>query len=593
MHIEESNIEEILQRIDIVDIISPVVALKNAGRNLKGLCPFHNEKTPSFTVNRQKQMFHCFGCGASGDAISFIMKNEGFNFVDALKKLSAISGIEIRSNETEDPLAKKKTALFKINEAAADWFHVNLFNEFKGKTCRTYLKKRGLNSDTAKNFKLGFAPDEWTALTDYLKNLDFKDDLLVETGLCFISQKNGKIYDRFRNRVMFPIFNSSGRIAGFSGRILEGSKTQQDTGKYVNSPESVIFKKNQLLYGMYQAKEAITKKNNLILCEGHLDVCSLHQHGFNEAVGVQGTAFTEDHAAWITKHTKNVFVVFDGDSAGIKAALRTLPIALSHEMSCSMVSLPEGEDPASLLLSKGEEEFKKYLGKTVTLFDFKLNRLMGGAPLTPERKTSIVNEMFEDILHVKNSVLTDSLLQELSLKLSITPDSVLTEWRKRKGASSHFYPVRSQKQTPVSQVQAPKIPNAERDLIFLLLTCPDAHESIFDRLDFEWILTPLILELTDLIFSLHCDKLYSLAKISEHFKDRPEVIELLKKTGNFNVKDKINLAVTEVLKGIESNFYDYKIKELGNDLMKNPDKLQEITNQIKEFRDKKLKIKGK
>ncbi len=571
MAIDEITIHEILSRIDIVDIISGSVHLKQAGKNYKGLCPFHLEKTPSFTINTLKQTFHCFGCGASGDAISFVMKQDNLSFLEALRKLAQIAGVQIISDTEFDPFAQKKNELFKLHSIAGDWFHENLLNKTKSKTALQYLEKRGINEETQLKFKLGLALEGWTFLYDFLHQNGYSDDFITESGLCLRSPKSGRLYDRFRNRIIFPIFDPHGRITGFSGRILESASSQKDPAKYMNSPETPIFKKNQLLYGMFQARENIAKRNIAILCEGHLDVCALHQHGFTETLGVQGTAFTEEHAKWICRYTKNMNLIFDGDSAGIKAALRVLPISLSNEMNAKMILLPEKEDPASFLLTHPREEFQKFITFSKPLYEFKVKHLLGAQELTPEIKVSIANQMIEDLNHVKNSVLLDSLIQETANQLHVDPFAIKSQFDKIKSFHKKNW---APSPDPASKTYEEKLPSqnliktltaGERELLKCLLFFPDTHETIFNKLELEWILHKEASVIAEHIFNLFCEKMYNSDQLNEFFKTKPEYLPLFQWLKENNVhSENIHQAVEDLLKRLELDYYKNKREMLEN-----------------------------
>lgn len=582
MYIEESIIEEIKQRTDIIDIISPIVNLKTAGKNLKGLCPFHQEKTPSFIVNRIKQNFHCFGCNVGGDVYTFVMKYEGLNFVDTIKKLGQMVGIEIQETSHHDPNAQKRKDLYNITEEACNWFHQNLVN-------KEYLLKRGINENTITQFKLGFASNYWTSLCDYLLKKGYSSELIIESGLGIFSEKKKAIFDRFRNRIIFPIYNSQGYVVGFSGRILETNDTPKDIAKYLNSPESMIFKKNQLLYGMHHAKTFISKKDSVILTEGHLDVLALQQAGFEEAIGVQGTAFTEDHAKMISRLTKNVKIIFDPDKAGINAALRILPISLAFALNTQISILPHGEDPASFLLKYPKEELEKYLNNSISLFEFKIKHLMQGKSLSPNLKVQIVNELLEDILKVRNPVLIDSLIQLLATKVQISDVKVIhSELDKKR---NRFKPTKNLNNKnhvlSINNVLSP----SEKELIRILLSNTEAHDKIFEKIEFDWFLHKEAKIIVDIIFKLFCEKLFTIEKVKSNFTSKPDYLDFINWASQIDYGENLNQAIEETLEKLEQNFYDFKIKQLNKMLkdksLKKED-IKELLKTIDKFR-KKLK----
>ncbi|EKD27258.1 MAG: hypothetical protein ACD_79C00781G0002 [uncultured bacterium] len=593
MFIDESVLEEIKQRIDIVDIISSTVNLKNAGKNMKGLCPFHNEKTPSFIVNRIRQQFHCFGCGASGDVFTYTMKNEGLTFVESVKKIAGMAGIDIKETDSISPLTKKKNLLFEINQEAAQWFHKNLLTSNIGLSCMEYVKSRGLNQKTMEDFMIGYAPSSWNDLTNYLTAKGYSNEVLLESGLIIQSEKNNTVYDRFRDRLMFPIFNPSGLIAGFSGRTLS---KKDDIAKYVNTPETLIFKKNQLLYAMFQSRPDISKKDHIIIVEGHIDTCAMHQHGFTHAVGVQGTAFTDDHALWISKYTKNIKILFDGDNAGINAALRILPIGLSHSLNCTISELPKGEDPASFLLKGEIDKLTSLVDNSANLFDYKIKKLTSGKTPDPNLKVKIVDSMLEDLLSVKNPVYLDSLLQHLSNALQINPESVKEVWHKKTGKAKPAListepdkKISKNAEAIISQFSA-----AERDLLRILIDFPESHEEIFLKINFEWIQHSDCNLIANSVFKLSCEKSYSFENLVDSLIDNNSLISIIQKLKGQEYGEKLLLAISDMLNRLESDFYLRKRNELQKQLneISSKDSQNKIKEEITFFQKKIINLKS-
>jgi DNA primase len=550
MAIDEATIEEVRTKTDIVEVISRSVQLKSAGRSLKGLCPFHSEKSPSFFVTRERQSFHCFGCGVGGNVFTFLMKSQGLSFVDTVEKLAAQAGVPIKKVGENDPFSQKREDLYRVNESASEWFAQQLLHPKLGGNCRAYLDKRGASKDTMSLFHLGFAPESWTDLTEHLQKKGFSEALLKETGLSIESPKNQSLYDRFRNRLIFPITNPQGRIVGFSGRTLK-----DDPMKYMNSPESLIFKKSQILFGIPQAKSEISKKNSVLLAEGHLDLCLLHQHGFANALAVQGTAFTEDHAQWISKYTKNLTVVFDGDNAGIKAALRVLPIALAQQLFCQTVSLPPGEDPASLLAAQGAKTFQKFLDQPSSLFEFKIQHLIQKKSLTPELKVSTVEALLEDLVFVQNPVMLDALIQVLSHATETKDESIRQQLSQKKHPAKPWM----RKTQVLPERSASSFPPApQKDLIRLLLSEAKSHASVFEKLDFQWITYSACLPLVDAVFKLHCDKQFKLETLLSQFSENKEILSWIEKESHFRYGENLGNAIQDVLKSLEK--YSFKSK---------------------------------
>ena len=389
--IPESFIQEVLNRIDVVDIVDQRVKLKKAGANYVACCPFHQEKSPSFTVSPSKQFYHCFGCGAHGSAISFLMEYEGLTFIESIQSIASQLGLSVPNEQTT---SKSEKSDYLILEQA-----LMQANQFYKKNLRAsteaiqYLKNRGLSGEIAKQFQIGFANQEWQGLQQVFKNYD--DPILQSAGLV---QKNeaGKLYDRFRNRIMFPIFNAKDNIIGFGGRVIHAD----DTPKYYNSPETPLFKKSYELYGLSQSKKGIRDEQNILIVEGYMDVISLHQHGVQNAVATLGTATTVYHLKKLIRYSKKITFCFDGDNAGIEAAWKALNTAveiLEDDLEFYFMFLPEGEDPDTYIRNHSLDDFKKMINQATPLSDFIIKRLTLNNDLnSQENKIKFINN-FEPI----------------------------------------------------------------------------------------------------------------------------------------------------------------------------------------------------
>jgi DNA primase len=380
--IAQGFIQDLLARVDIVDVVGRAVALKKAGQNYLGLCPFHGEKTPSFTVSPSKQFFHCFGCGAHGSAIGFLMDHRGLGYVEAVQELAQMVGLQVpRDSARDGAAAGQRRSLLEANEMAAMFYR----RELKGSDVAIeYLKSRGLSGETARRFALGYAPDDWQALKAAFES--YEDARLVEAGL--VIDGDGKRYDRFRGRVMFPIRDRRGSVLGFGARVLDGSQP-----KYLNSPETPLFRKGHELYGLYEAGEAIRTKGRVLVCEGYLDVIQLAQAGYEEAVAALGTAITSNHVATLLRLTDKVIFAFDGDTAGRTAARRALHATLAVIPDTKRVSfalLPQGEDPDSLIRTFGAAGFETELGRALSLSQWFLKSLCEDVDVSqPEGRAAV------------------------------------------------------------------------------------------------------------------------------------------------------------------------------------------------------------
>lgn len=387
MYYPEELVEEIRSKNDIVDVISSYVRLQKKGSSYFGLCPFHNEKSPSFSVSRQKQMYYCFGCGAGGNVFTFLMEYENYSFVEALKYLADRAGVELPEPEYSGEAKKRadtKAILLEINKAAAQYFYVQLLRP-QGGHALTYLKDRKLSDDTIKAFGLGYSNKYSDDLYKYLKSKGYKDDMISQAGLISIDEKYG-VHDKFWNRVMFPIMDVNSRVIGFGGRVMGDAKP-----KYLNSPETIIFDKSRNLYGLNRARKS--RKPYFLLCEGYMDVISLHQAGFTNAVASLGTALTPGHAALIKRYVNEVYLTYDSDEAGTKAALRAGPILREVGITAKIIRMEPYKDPDEFIKNLGVEAFEERIQKARNGFMFSLEILERDYDMTsPEGRTDFMKE---------------------------------------------------------------------------------------------------------------------------------------------------------------------------------------------------------
>jgi DNA primase len=371
--LSEEKVSEIRDRSSILEVVSDYVTLKKTGRNYKGLCPFHAEKTPSFMVNEEKQIFHCFGCGEGGDAFTFLMKVGHFSFPEAVEELAKRYGVKLPSRELS-PAQKKETAqretLFQINQIASDYFHDLLTQRREGEEGRKYISQRGINREIIAEHRLGYSTDRWDGLVQHLQGKKVSLELAWKLGLIFPKKKEGW-YDAFRGRVLFPIFDLHQRIVGFGGRMI-----REGQPKYLNSPESSIYHKGEVLYGLPVARRYATEKDGVIIAEGYFDLLTLQQYGLKHSVATLGTALTPQHIRTLKRYTKNLITAFDADPAGVQATLRSLPLFLEEEVEGRTIVLPEGEDPDGFLRKGNLEDFEKRVERAVPLIDFFFERLM-------------------------------------------------------------------------------------------------------------------------------------------------------------------------------------------------------------------------
>ena len=387
MYYSDELIEEIRSKNDIVDVISGYVRLQKKGSSYFGLCPFHNEKSPSFSVSRQKQMFYCFGCGAGGNVFTFLMEYENYSFLEALKFLAERAGVDLPEMEYSKEAKEKadlKAVLLEINKLAAQYFYVQLKNK-QGEAAYRYLKNRELDDEIIKAFGLGYSNKYSDDLYRYLKSKGYKDDVINKAGLISIDEKKG-VYDKFWNRVMFPIMDVNNRVIGFGGRVMGDAKP-----KYLNSPETLVFDKSRNLYGLNRARTS--RKNYFLLCEGYMDVISLHQAGFNNAVASLGTSLTPGHASLIKRYVNEVYLTYDSDEAGTKAALRALPILKEVGITARIIRMDPYKDPDEFIKNLGPEAFEERINKARNGFMFSLEVMERQFDMTtPEGKTEFMKE---------------------------------------------------------------------------------------------------------------------------------------------------------------------------------------------------------
>ncbi len=395
--ITQQTIQQILSRIDIIDVIGGFIKLKKRGANFLGLCPFHNERTPSFTVSPSKEIYKCFGCGRSGNTISFLMENEKLSYVEALRWLANRYNIEVEETAVSPEVRQLQhvsESLYIINDFAQKFFAEQLFETEEGKDIALpYLKGRGFNESIIRKFGLGYAPDKKDAFTKKALANQYNAELLQKSGL--VVQRNDQLADNYRDRIIFPIHNNSGKVIGFGARLI---KSNDKAPKYINTPENELYVKSKILYGMYFARQLLDKSNECLLVEGYTDVLSLHQAEIENAVASGGTALTQDQLRLIKKYTKNLTIIYDGDAAGIKAALRGLDMALEEGLNVKLVLIPDKEDPDSYLQKLGANNFKAFVQENKKDFVlFQLDASLKEAGADSNRKSEVVNQVAETI----------------------------------------------------------------------------------------------------------------------------------------------------------------------------------------------------
>ncbi|MBM3699366.1 MAG: DNA primase [Actinobacteria bacterium] len=449
--LKEGEIEELKSRADIQTIIAGYVNLKKAGKNFTGLCPFHKEKTPSFTVDARKQLYHCFGCSEGGDIISFIMKMENLQFLEAAEFLAKKINYSLKYNQEGAPRqTEKKSRLIEINELAARYYSYILFNSKVASGALDYLKKRGFNKDTIEKFEAGFSPSGWTNFCDFAikKGFDKKD--IIESGLALQSSRHQEqVYDRFRERIMFPIRDIVGRVVGFGARIFQENKNASSesssyikNAKYINTPETGIYSKSRNIYGLYISKKSIVENDSVLIVEGYTDVMALCQLGINNAVASLGTALTTEQVEILGRFTKNIILVFDSDAAGVSASLRGIErlreynerLDLFHEGNIDMkvAVLEEGYDPADYIVKKGIEAFNSRIENSMGIIDFTINSILKKYNISDiSSKLRAVSELAEFVSSLTSRIVQEDCVKKISLKLGLAESLIMEQLLKK------------------------------------------------------------------------------------------------------------------------------------------------------------------
>jgi DNA primase len=494
--ISPATLERIRAASDIVDIIGAALPLKKAGENFTALCPFHKEKTPSFNVNPHKQIFHCFGCHKGGDVFTFVKEYENIGFVDAVRRLAERAKIplEFDNNPAEQQSRHLKDQLLEIHEKITQRWQNCLLNEASGKTARDYLEKRGVSADAIKLFRLGAAPELWDDTVNWAKSKNYDLPLVEKAGLIIRKEETGNHYDRFRGRLMFPICDEQGRVIGFSGRILSGD---EKTAKYVNSPETPIFTKSKVFFGLDKSKRALLDAQSAIVCEGQLDLIACFMAGVQNVVAPQGTAFTDQHARIIKRYVSEVILCFDSDNAGQKAASRSFDTLLASGLTISVATLPAPHDPDSFIKQFGGAAFQERINDRFDFFEFYLNHLCAIHDVkTDKGKIIAAKEMGEVLRRANSDVLIDLNAQRTSNRLGISIETVRGEFKKVSGTKMEW--AEKDAAEASTQNERANLPAQELWLLKLLLLHDDLVGWAALHLDADWVSHPVARQIVSL-----------------------------------------------------------------------------------------------
>ena len=578
MQISEEILEKIKSQNDIVDVISERVRLKKAGRNFTGLCPFHNEKTPSFSVSQEKQIYKCFGCGEAGNVISFVMKDKNLPFIEAVKYLANRANIPLKlGNGEQSQSNRKKELLYKVNVEAAKFFFSNLMNN---QNAKEYFLNRGIKEETIKKFGLGYANDSWNSLMFYLRKKGINDGLLEEAGLISVNKEKGRKYDRFRNRVMFPVFDYQGKVIGFGGRVLDDSKP-----KYLNSPETLVFQKGTNLYGLNFALKHNMSERYFVIVEGYMDLISLHQYGITNVVASLGTALTINQARLLKRYADKVVISYDADLAGQMATLRGLEILRTAGFDVRVLSIPQGKDPDEYVRSNGREAFLKLINNAEPLIDYRIKKAEEGIDFKNSQSVILYSKRIMDIISDLDPIEKAVYLKKASENTGIK-EQALYDILKIKMKDNRENDFRNNKEEDRSKLYVePGFLKAERTLLKMMLENEEYLQYIEERisendfilLEHKEIFTVIILGKGENINNIE-------SFIESRLSNAKSIGELVKiKEENIFFADNIKVQIDDLINEIHS----YKLKQRIDQLRKEQ---KELENQGKIEESIKLAI---
>lgn len=543
MYYPEEIVEEVRSRNDIVDVISGYVKLQKKGSNYFGLCPFHNEKSPSFSVSPQKQMYYCFGCGAGGNVITFLMEYESYTFPEALKILADRAGVklpEVEYSKEERAKADRRSVLLEINKLAANYFYYQL-HQPQGKAGYEYFQSRQLSDDTIRRFGLGFANKTSSDLYQYLRSKGYGDDILKDTGLVTVEERG--THDKFWNRVMFPIMDVNNRVIGFGGRVMG-----EGTPKYLNSPETLIFDKSRNLYGLNYARTS--REKYILACEGYMDVIAMHQAGFTNAVASLGTAFTSQQAALLKRYTDTVILTYDSDGAGVRAALRAIPILKEVGISARVLSLKPYKDPDEFIKNMGADAFRERIREAQNSFLFEVDVLKRDFHLEdPEEKTRFHNAVARKLLEFSEALERDNYIRAVS-QAQFIPYEDLKRLVNRLGMQAGMQPSRTPKtsgegygreaDTRKKKEKDDGIRRSQRLLLTWLIERPELFEKIKGVVDAEDFKEPLYHQVAQMVFEGHEKGNLNPAAILNHFINDEEQYKEAAALFNASLQESLN-----------------------------------------------------
>ena len=507
--VPEETIERIRNTADIYDVVAQYVDLKKRGRNFFGLCPFHSEKTPSFSVAPDKQIYHCFGCGAGGNVFSFIVEHEKISFIEAVKQLGHKYGIQV--DYQSGPSNKIFSSLYELHDIAVNLYHNILFSE-KGKAALEYLHNRGLNDDTIKTYHIGFAPDSWDTLSNTIKTSSFKDNVYEKTGLFIKTDRGWR--DRFRSRIMFPIYHQSGKAIAFGGRIFNND----DPAKYLNSPETPLYRKSEVFYGLHKTRDSIRKFSTAVLVEGYTDFLQLVQLGIPNVVALSGTALGNNHASQIRKFASKVYLAYDGDDAGINATLRAGYVLFQAGVEPLVIPMPNDKDPDDWVREEGVNAFQEAMGSSIPLLLFHLHK-RDVKNLSGTDRSRIVKEILKEISLINDGIIRDDLLKSLSQELQLDEVEVYRLFNSQTGMKK--INVDSDKYSAKTQPFTNAMQKAQLEIIrAIAFNFDEVYPSMKSIIDFQIFDEPILQKIG--LFLIKDNKPKDLSAIIDQFENKDE-----------------------------------------------------------------------
>ncbi len=531
-----ATLEQVRAASDIVEVVGSYLPLKRAGANFVALCPFHKEKTPSFNVNPQKQIFHCFGCHQGGDVFKFVQEYENIGFAEAVRRLAerAHLPLEFAADDGQRQQRFVKETLLQVHEAITQRWEAALANDAAGRIARDYIRKRGVSEEAARAFRLGYAPDAWDDTVNWARSKGYEPAVVEQAGLIIRKEETGHYYDRFRGRLIFPICDEQGRVIAFSGRVLSGD---EKTAKYVNSPETPIFTKGRVFYGLDKAKRALLEAGRAVICEGQLDLIACYQAGVHHVVAPQGTAFTADHARILKRYVDEVILCFDADTAGQAAAVRVQDSLLASGLAIRVATLPAPHDPDSFIKTSGAPAFHELLAQAKEFFDFYLDHLCATNDVTTDKgQMAVVRAMAAVMRKAGDTVMADKYAQKTAMKLAgfmnlpVSPDAVRVEFRKSAPAPRADRP--PAEEPPAGNESLPRPSAQEFWLLKLLLLDEGLLDWAAQRLDLQWIQHPVVRQAVS-------------ARLVAHAQGRHEVAAVLAELPGAAAQSLVSEAVAE------------------------------------------------